>query len=142
MARVKLSAPSPVLFTTQITIGIEHLNYGAHVGNDRFLTLAHEARMRFLHSLKLKELMDEQNGLIMSDSAVVYRAEAFWADVLTIEIGIDETSATGFDLLYRFINQENTEVARAKTGLVFFDYQARKVIRTPQCYAPLMELFP
>ena len=132
MARVKIALPAAFLFTTTLPVRITDLNYGAHLGNDALLSLLHEARMQFLASLGEKELnAATQLGFIMADVAVEYKAEAFYGDVLRIEVGVNDLNKYGFDLVYQVKNQAGKEIARAKTGMLAFDYTIRKLRALP-----------
>jgi acyl-CoA thioester hydrolase len=48
MPRVKLKPLDHYPFSTDITVRTTDLNYGGHLGNDRLLSLIHEARVAFL----------------------------------------------------------------------------------------------
>lgn len=136
MTRVQIDLPETFPFSTDLEITIGMINYGGHLGNDSILTLAHEARIRFLKNLGYTELDVEGLGLIMADAAIQYRAEAFHGQVARIEIAIAEPSRLGFDLVYRLTDRDSQkEIARIKTGMVFFDYMARKVARTPEAFS-------
>jgi acyl-CoA thioester hydrolase len=76
----------------------------------------------------------EGSGLIMMDAGVQYKAEAFLGDELKIEIGINDITKLGFDLVYRFTNKNNQLVAMVKTGMVFFDYSERRVQGVPKAF--------
>ena len=52
--RVKLDHQKTPVFNTTIEVTIGDINYGNHMGNDRFLTLMQEARLRWLQSLGFK----------------------------------------------------------------------------------------
>jgi acyl-CoA thioesterase FadM len=133
VARIKLDLPETFIFTTEMDVQICHINYGGHLGNDSLLALIHEARIRFLESMGYSEMNIEGAGLIMSDAAVVYAAEVFRGDRLTIEIAAHDFSRVGCDLFYRLTSRRlGKEVARAKTGILFFDYEARKVRPIPE----------
>ena len=67
----------------------------------------------------------------MADVAIEYKAEAFYGDVLHIKVGVNDLSKYGFDLVYQVENQAGREVARAKTGMLCFDYSARKLRPLP-----------
>ena len=134
MAGIEISLPNEFLFSTQLKVRVTDLNYGNHVGNDNILGLIHEARMEFYWKLGFKnELSFEGSvGQVISDAAIVYKAEAFYGDVLVCEIAAGDFNKYGFDLLYRLTNKENgKEVARPKTGIVCFDYDKRKVATAP-----------
>jgi acyl-CoA thioester hydrolase len=133
MGRIKLTMPDEYVFQTEIDIRIGDINYGGHLANDAVLSIAHEARLRFLASHNYSEKNVEGLGLIMTDAAIVYKSEAFYGDRLFIEIAVNDISRLGFDLFYRMKNAAaNQDVAFAKTGLVFFDYALHKIGATPE----------
>lgn len=133
MARIKINQPDNFIFTTEVTLRISDINYGGHMGNDAVLSIAHDARVAFLKSLGYAELDIEGLGIIMSDSAIIYKSEAFHGETLEINIGISDTHKYGMDIIY-FIQEKQSqrEVARVKTGILFFDYNERKVKNTPE----------
>lgn len=141
MARVKIALPPAFLFTAQLPVRITDLNYGAHLGNDALLSLLHEARVQCLAFVGVREVDPAtQLGFIMADVAVEYKAEAFYGDVLRIEVGANDLSKYGFDLVYLVKNQAGQEVARAKTGMLAFDYNTRKLRALPPALAELLGL--
>lgn len=135
MARIKINLPAHIDFTTDIALRIGDINYGGHLGNDAVLSLVHEARVQLFAALGFSELNVQGLGIILTDAAVVYKTEAFYGDRLRIELAVDEFSRYGCDIFYRLSNTETgKEVARAKTGLVFFDYAARKLHDVPAVF--------
>ncbi|MGV3538898.1 MAG: acyl-CoA thioesterase [Rufibacter sp.] len=131
MARIKIDLPEQFSFQTELPIRITDLNYGGHLGNDALLSLLHEARVRFLNAHGYSELDFGGAGLIMSDVGIVYKGEGFYGDVLTVQVQAHEFSKYGFDLAYRLANQDGKEIAHAKTGILCFDYGARKLQSVP-----------
>lgn len=132
MARIKLTAPPTFSFSTQIPVRITDLNYGNHLGNDAVLSILHEARMQYLKSLGYTELAFDGVGLIMSDVAIEFKAEAFYGDILTAFVTTNDISRIGFDLYYKLVKTGTEEVvAIAKTGMICFDYEKRKVTPLP-----------
>jgi acyl-CoA thioester hydrolase len=130
MSRIKLAKPEKVLFQTTMKVSVDHLNYGNHVGNHHFLVYAHEARLQWLASLEMTELsIENHTGLIMSDSAIVYKSQLFWGDEFTVHLGLDDLTDRSFDILYHLINKQNKTIAVIKTGMVFFDYQKQTITR-------------
>jgi len=123
------------LFSTEIEVTIGHINYGGHVGNDSMLTILHEARIRFLESMGYSEKDVEGAGLILSDAAIEYKTECFRGDRLTIQVAVADPGKYGFDLCY-LVTKTGTETvaARAKTGILFFDYTARRPISIPEAF--------
>jgi len=130
MARVEIDLPEQFLFSTELPIRVADLNYGGHLGNDRALSLAQEVRVQWLVDHGLGELdVGGGVGIILADAAVVYRAEGKLGMVLRAELGVGEVRTRSADLLYRLTDlASGQEIARAKTGVLCFDYQARKVV--------------
>jgi acyl-CoA thioesterase FadM len=62
----------------------------------------------------------------------VYLTEGFYGQTLACEIGVGDFSRVSFDLYYRFtVLETGKQLAEAKTGLVCFDYDGRKVRAVP-----------
>jgi acyl-CoA thioester hydrolase len=143
MPRVKLSLPDHFTFSTEIQVRISDINYGGHLGNDAVLTLAQEARVRFLSRHGFTEHDVGGVGIIMTDAVIVYKAEAFYGDVLTIEVAVDGVELVGCDFLYRITRKGSAkEVARVKTGIAFFDYSTRRLAEVPGRFREALGLVP
>jgi acyl-CoA thioester hydrolase len=130
--RVKIIFPDKVpLHVADIPVRITDINYGGHVGNDAVLSIIHEARMLMLAAHGYTELNAAGTSLIMADVMIAYRGEAFYGDVLQVEIFAEELTTITFDLLYRITtirNGERKEIAHAKTCMVCFNYDTRKKV--------------
>ncbi len=137
MPRVKVALPDTFAFATDIPVRITDLNYGGHLSNDALLGLLHEARVHFLRSLGVPNDYDPVTklGLIMVDVAVEYKGEAFHGDVLRVQMAGTDRSKYGFDVVYHVHNQAGKEIARAKTGMLCFDYNIRKLRLLPEALA-------
>lgn len=131
MARIRIDLPERFAFTTEIVVRVTDLNYGAHLGNDSMLSLIHEARARFFHSLGVSERDVDGTALVLADAAIAYRAEAFAGDPLRFEVAATDPSRVGCDLVYR-VSRRGELVAEAKTGLVFLDPESRRPTALPQ----------
>jgi len=134
MARIKLDLPDAFPFRTTLTVRVTDLNYGNHLGNDALLGMVHEARVRFLAAMGYSELDVEGVGLLMADCAIVYKTQAFLGDRLDISVAAGEFTRVGCDLLYLLEKADGQEVARVKTGLVFFDYPTQTVRPVPEAF--------
>jgi acyl-CoA thioesterase FadM len=140
MARILLDLPEQFPFSTEISLRVTDINYGGHMGNDSLLGLLQEARVRFLAAYGLRELHVFGLGILMTDSAIVYKSEAFYGETLVVSLAVTDFNKYGCDFVYRVTDKATgREVARAKTGIVFFDYQQRAVQRVPQGF---LDLFP
>jgi acyl-CoA thioester hydrolase len=138
MRRLKLALPETLKFSTLIPVRITDINYGGHLGNDSVLTLIHEARMQFLTSFGLSELQFKGVGLIMSDAAIEFKSEAFFGDVLTVFVTATHFTNISFDIFYKLM-KEDKEIARARTGMVCYDYAAKKPVQVPGEARDLLE---
>jgi len=135
MARIKLTFPENILTTISIPVRITDINYGNHVGNDALVGIVHESRMQWLGQHGYNELDIEGIGLIMSDLAVEYNSESFYGDILGITIAAGEISRVSFELYYLVETNRNGEtilIAKAKTGMVCYDYSIKKVAAVPE----------
>jgi acyl-CoA thioester hydrolase len=136
MARIKIELPPKFVFTTEIPVRITDLNYGAHVGNDTILSLIHEARMQLLSSYGYtSELKINGVGLIMADVGIEFKGELFYDNTVTASVAIGEVSKVGFDLYYKLEKGNSSEkslIAIAKTGMLCFDYQKKKIAPVPE----------
>ena len=133
MARVQLDPLPEYPFQTEISVRTTDLNYGGHLGNDRLLTLIHEARVAFLASHGWTELECAGVSLIMGDTAIVYQGEGFAGDCLLFEVGAAEPGRCGFRLFYRVTRPaDQAAIALVENGMVCFDYDKRRITKLPE----------
>jgi acyl-CoA thioester hydrolase len=135
MARIKIDIPEHWSFITEIPIRITDLNYGGHVGNDTVLSLLHEARVRFLRHHGFEEFNAGAAGLIMGDVAIEFKKEIFYGDHIIAAVTAGEFSRVSFDLFYKLEKQTDAgmvTVAFAKTGMVCYSYDQKKIIAVPE----------
>ncbi|TXC85198.1 acyl-CoA thioesterase [Luteibaculum oceani] len=129
--RLKLNLPETLPFSTQLKVRVGDLNYGDHLANDRLLGLLHQARLDLIPQLGANSEIDFfGTSLIMGDVAINFKSEAFLNELLTVEMAIADITRVSFDILYR-VTCENRLVAEAKTGMVCFNYQEKKVVSVP-----------
>ena len=134
MTKVNLSLPDTFLFSTPLRVRITDVNYGGHAGNDAILGMIHEARLAYLDSLGYSELNCGGVGLIMRDAVLQFKAELFRGDQVHIGVAAADLGRSGFTLYYRVekeIPEGRAQAVWASTGMVCFDYTARKVVPLP-----------
>lgn len=132
MARVIIDLPEKFQFSTNVEVHISNINYGGHLGNDGTLSMVHEARLRFLNKYDYTETQIEGIGLVVTDAALVYKTQVFHGDVITVEVAATNFNKYGCDFFFRLTNSETgIETARAKTGIVFYDYKTSKICEVP-----------
>lgn len=135
MARIKIEIPEYIIGSFRVPVRITDINYGNHVGNDAFVTIIHEARMQWLKQYDYTELKIEGVGLIMSDLLVEFKNESFYGDVVEVKLSVAEISRVSFDLYYQLHairNDEHFLLGNAKTGMICYDYAAKKVAIIPE----------
>ncbi len=138
MARIKVDIPENILLTVTLPVRITDINYGNHLGNDALISIIHEARVLWLKEGDYTELNVENAALIMSDLAVEYKAEAFYGDQLSVAISVGDVGRANFDIYFSVTNQNNRLIAKAKTGMVCYDYNNRKVMPLPEKFVEFL----
>jgi acyl-CoA thioesterase FadM len=111
------------------------------VGNDAFLSLIHEARVRFLQHFGYSEMNVEGVGLIMADVAIEYKKELCYGDLVIISVTATGFDKLGFDIFYKLELEDGEKkilAGKAKTGMMCFDYTLKKKQAVP---AAAMEKF-
>ncbi|MGE5625365.1 MAG: acyl-CoA thioesterase [Bacillota bacterium] len=131
MGRVQIEMPERFAYSTELEVRIGDLNYGNHLGNDQVLSLLHEARRRYLRSLGEDEIGQDGLGFVIADAAVIYRAQAFYGDALTVEVAAGEFQSRSCAFFHRARNQHGVTVAEARLGVVCFDFKAQKAVSFP-----------
>jgi acyl-CoA thioesterase FadM len=134
MPRIKLEEHARYPFSIELEVRVADLNYGAHLGYERLLSLAHQARVRMFDGLGATELDlgDGATGIVAADVAVTYLAEAFLNDVLVFEIKPVEIGLVAFRLAHRVANKgTGKKVALIEIGFVGFDARRRAPGRLP-----------
>ena len=126
--------PEKITDSVSIPVRITDINYGNHVGNDSLVGIVQEARVLWLKKGGYDELNIEGAGLIMSDLAMEYKNESFYGDTIDVKIGVSDLTKISFGLYYTMTARRNdTEllIARAKTGMICYDYKAGKITNLP-----------
>lgn len=134
MASIKIALPEHFPFSANISVRITDINYGNHVGNDAVLGIIHEARMQFLRHFGYTELDFDGVGMIMKDVAIEFKKELFYGDNIKVSVACTNFTRAGFELYYKLEKEESgtaKTVAVAKTGMVCFDYDLRKIVAVP-----------
>ena len=135
MARLQLDfSRQQFCYSTHMTVRSTDINASNHLGNDAMISMISEARARFLFEFGIKEA-DQQHGIIVTDLATMYRAESHSRDQLLFEVGVMDFNRYGGDIIFRITRPaDDTLIALAKSGFVFFDYIAGKVTQMPDSF--------
>jgi len=140
MARLKTELPDSFSFACLIPVRITDINYGNHVGNDAILSIIHEARMQFLQHLGYTEMQFAGAGMIMSEVTIEFKNELFYGDKVIVSVAVAAISKIGFTLFYKLEKEilrqaqdgKKVLVAAAKTGMICYDYEKKKIVAVPE----------
>lgn len=135
MTRIKIECPEQFPFSARLPIRITDINYGGHVGNDTVLSLVHEARMQFLLQFGYTEMDFAGTGMIMANAAIEFKSELFYGDIVIASVAVVEFSRIGFELVHKLEKQSGDErktVALARTGMICYDYEKKKIVQVPE----------
>lgn len=131
-------------FSIDLEVRISDINYGGHLGNDRYLSLFHEARLRYLKQFGCSEMdIGDETGLIMSQAHIDLKAQAFWGDRLTIFVRIAQITPIRFRMEYLMVASEDhaKQIASGYTDLAGFDYSSRKLKKLPSKFVQTIQKF-
>ncbi|WP_282338570.1 thioesterase family protein [Pseudomonas sp. PS02288] len=139
MARLILDFPEDQhCFSTQLTVRITDINGANHLGNDSMISMISEARARFLFEYGIGESRADGGGIIVTDLATTYKAEAHARDQLLFEVGVMDFNRYGGDITFRITRPADGRlIAMAKSGFVFFDYRQSRVVAMPEAFRAL-----
>jgi acyl-CoA thioesterase FadM len=134
MARLQLHFPEDQFYySTPMTVRVTDINAANHLGNDSMISMISEARARFLFEYGVSETERDGTGIIVTDLATTYRAEAFARDQLLFEIGVMDFNKYGGDITFRVTRPRDKKlIAMAKYGFVFFNYKTSQVVAMPE----------
>jgi acyl-CoA thioester hydrolase len=141
MARIRIDFPSRTIYSSRANVRITDLSAAEHLGFDHLVGLLNDASADFFKANGLVRAPDAPIGVIYADLAVSYRSEAFHQDALRIDIGPGDLSEKGIELVFRVWNETlDREVARARIGVVFFDYRQRRTAAVPERFRQMWTL--
>jgi len=137
MARLTLHFPEDqYCFSTQLTVRITDINAGNHLANDSMISMISEARARFLFAYGVAETRQDGAGIIVTDLATTYKVEAHSRDALLFEVGVMDFNKYGGDIIFRITRPaDDTLIAMAKSGFVFYNYAQSRVVAMPEAFA-------
>lgn len=142
MRKNNINIPTPPCFQTGMAVQIGDINYGGHVGNERYLLFAQETRLRFLATIGCSEMKFGAHALVLAEATLEYFHELFFRDAITIHLSIGNIGRASFGCYYSIeVEKEDKQLIAAKieTKMVCFDYQERKVKSIDPAMRALLE---
>ncbi|MGB0851421.1 MAG: acyl-CoA thioesterase [Bacteroidia bacterium] len=130
---MKITLPDQWQFKTEIKIRVSDLNYGNHLGNEKFLTYAQEARVEMFAKYGFTELDFGGVSLIQADAALTYKGEGHLGDKVQIEVSAVRSGGSSFNVFYRFFNlTKDRLMAEVRTAIICFDYEKGRPVALPE----------
>lgn len=141
MPKTQIDLPKLFIHTFEIAVRVTDLNYGNHLANDKVQVYLQEARVDFLAKHNLSELnIGENTSLIQGDAAIIFKSEGFLANNILVELAVNDFSNSSFDIVYKLTNTTTAkDLAFAKTRMVCFNYEKRKVQPVPSTFINLVK---
>lgn len=135
MSRVTLKFPDPAQYQEETEMLPSEMNHGQHLGFERAVELIAGIRLRFFRHFGLSDLDVGGAGIIIVDLAVRYKTEIFAGERLRVEAAAGNPAKKSCDIFYRIVKAgDGLPALVAKTGIVFFDYRARKTVTMPELF--------
>jgi len=120
-------------FSIPLSVRVNDLNYGNHVGYQNYFTYFQEARIAYLNQFGYSELDIEGCGMIVGEANCKYTRELFLNDRIDVTCRISTLKSKLFVMEYQiFKTDENC--AQGFTRNFCYDYQAKKTTRLPEAF--------
>lgn len=127
------SLPEILPFRTAITVYINDLVGGVHVGNHVLISYLNESQMRLLQQMGFPTLTVDRAFAINAEAHVRYLAEVRYGDPLEVHAGVARLDADGFDLAFRMVKTSTGKaVLCARFGMTFVDLDTGRKVPVPE----------
>ena len=120
--------------STHYKVSIADINYGGHMGNDKALSIFHNARINFLEYFGYSEAsISDDVGIILTEANIKFKKEVLLHDELEVEVWISKVKGVRWTLSYKAVRKaDNAEVFSGTTLMVPFNYKTRKICHIPK----------
>lgn len=117
------------MFTDNLTVRINDINFGGHLGHVEFIHLLHQVRVRYLHQYSLSETDMLGQGLVMRHMDVTYLSPAYVHDQLQFLLTVSVNKARfQFDYQVNNLTRDN-KMGQASLQMVLIDLQTGRPVR-------------
>jgi acyl-CoA thioester hydrolase len=127
-------------FHRTLTVRVNDLNYGNHVGHQIFFSYFHEARVAYLNHFGYTELDIGGCGMILAEAGCKYKQALFLNDKVRVDCAVTELKPRRFTMAYQ-IARDDIVCAEGFTINLGFDYQSNKVVRLPEAFVHQIKSF-
>ncbi len=133
MERVLINKPEKILYKQHFKIVEADINEVNHMGNERVLVFVNSIKEGFFRELKLNANAPTE-GIIFANHSINYKNEGFLGDEIVCHVSVKNITECSFDLISHFIKSNSTTLAIVRTGIVYYDYEKRKIKPLPESF--------
>ena len=118
----------------QIRVWYKHTDQMAICHHSNYICYYEAARSEFLRALGMSFAEVERRGIMMPILEVQskYRKPAYFDELLTVRVLLDELPVTRVNFRYEIYNEEGTLINRGMTQLGFMNSATRRPCRCPE----------
>jgi acyl-CoA thioester hydrolase len=127
-------------FHRTLTVRVNDLNYGNHVGHQNFFSYFQEARVAYLGQFDYSELDLGGCGMILAEAGCKYKKPLFLNDKVRVACAVVELKPRRFTMAYQ-IERDDGVCAEGFTINLGFDYQSNRVVRLPEAFVHRIKTF-
>jgi acyl-CoA thioester hydrolase len=115
-------------FSIALTVRVNDLNYGNHVGHQIFFSYFQESRVAYLNQFGYSELDIDGHGMIMAEAGCKYKQALFLNDPIRVACRVAALGSKRFTMAY-LIERADVVCAEGFTINIGYDYGSKKVAR-------------
>lgn len=133
MAHHNIQFPEPPVYRVEIPVRITDLSSGIHLAFDKVVSIVNDASAHFFKDWGMERTSNLKESMIYTDLCVSYRSEAFFGDILVVDIAVGKVLKKGIDLVFRIRRKgQEKDIALAVISVLFFDYENHRAIEVPE----------
>lgn len=127
-------------FSIPLTVRVNDLNYGNHVGHQIYFSYFQESRVAYLQQFGYTELSIGDFGMLMAEAVCKYKRALFLNDAIRVACRVTEIRSKKFTMAY-MIERADVVCAEGSTVNVCYDYRTNKVARLPETFIRRISAF-
>ena len=127
-------------YKVAIEVSFRDLDAMGHVNNAVYLSYMETARIKYLVELLAVTSLHDL-PVIMAEATCTFKAPAFFAEQLTVGVGISRFGSKSFDMTYRIDAGDGRLIALGKTVLAMYDYAAARTLLVPEDFKAKVRAF-
>jgi acyl-CoA thioester hydrolase len=121
-------------FSTTFDVRWRDLDALGHVNNAVYFTYLEQARIRYLHELKVISNAPFDIGIILAEAACQFKSPLELGEQVTVYLRVSELRNSSFIIEYRVEGAEGRLAATARSVQVCYDYEERRSVPIPNAW--------